>query len=111
MKSIDELRLKIKSALSDADKVLESHTYLIQELYADDPDSLLDLSSLSYSIAHALDPIFKEISELAQLENKYGKNEYQRVVSDAIEGNLDFDLARKAEKISNDRKIQIPFYM
>jgi hypothetical protein len=69
----------------------------------DAPADLEALAILTRDIACALDPIFHEISYRGGIGSRSRASTHACVVSDAIEGNLDFELRDRAEFIAARR--------
>jgi hypothetical protein len=69
----------------------------------DAPDDLEALAVLTRDIASALDPIFHEISYRGGIGSRSRASAYACVVTNAIEGNLDFELRDRAESILGRR--------
>lgn len=72
----------------------------------EDPDDLRDLSKLTKEAARICDPFFHEIAYQGGLSSRSGASERANIVTDAIEGNLDFELReladmREAERAEN----------
>jgi hypothetical protein len=69
----------------------------------DDCEDLAALASLTLDIARVLDPIFHEISYRGGIGSRSRANAYAAVVTTAVEGNLDFELRDRAERIADWR--------
>jgi hypothetical protein len=66
----------------------------------DDSDDLAALATLTLDIARALDPVFHEISYRGGVGSRSRASSYAAVVTNAVEGNLDFELRDRAERIA-----------
>ena len=66
----------------------------------DDPDDLVALAALTLDIARALDPIFHEISYRGGVGSRSRASAHAAMVTNAVEGNLDFELRDRAERLA-----------
>lgn len=69
-------------------------------LNEDSPDDLSALAALTLDIAHALDPIFHDISYLGGIGSRSRASAHAAIVSEAVTGNLDFELRDRAERLA-----------
>lgn len=69
----------------------------------DDPDDLAALAALTLDIADALDPIFHEIAYRGGVGSRSRASAHAAYVTNAVEGNLDFDLRDRAERMAARR--------
>jgi hypothetical protein len=72
-------------------------------LNEDDPDDLEGLAAVMLDIAGALDPLFHEIAYQGGLGSRSRASVHAAYVSNAVEGNLDFELRDRAERIRASR--------
>lgn len=66
----------------------------------DDCGDLAALALLTLDIARALDPIFHEISYRGGIGSRSRASAHAAVVTNAVEGDLDFELRDRAERLA-----------
>ena len=86
----------------------ESESACKRFLDEDDPDDLEALAALTLDIARALDPIFHEIAYQGGIGSRSRASAHAAYVLNAVEGNLDFELRDRAERIIASRGIVDP---
>jgi hypothetical protein len=98
--TIDEAILRLAELRST--RIARQQTRIDEE----DPDDLRALAALTIDVARVIDPLFQEIAYQAGLSSRSGASEHARLVIDAIEGNLDYELVSAAEKIEDERAVR-----
>ena len=97
---------KLQVALANAaSKLLQMHETQIAKTdefhICDDMDALLRLRAFAIELGKVCDPIFDAVAETAHIVPEPGY--YAMVVSDALDGNLEYKLKEKAEGIFEAR--------
>ena len=97
---------KIQIALANAASVmLQLHNVRIagtNDLHiCDDPDALMMLRALTLKVGQTCDAVFAAIAAAGDVAPTRGN--YATIVSDALEGNLQFSLREKVEEIYEAR--------
>lgn len=97
--TIDDMIAKLVSLRSEP--VVCKRDFLDEE-----PDDLRDLSKLTKDVARICDPFFHEIAYQGGLSSRSGASPHANLVTDAIDGNLEFELReladmREAERAEN----------
>jgi hypothetical protein len=69
----------------------------------EEPDDLRDLSKLTKDAARICDPFFHEIAYQGGLSSRSGASPHANIVTDAIMGNLEFELRELADQRETER--------
>lgn len=74
-----------------------------KKIFEDNPDDLRDLSQLVKDAARICDSLFHEIAYQGGLSSRSGASEHANIVTDAIDGMLEFELRDRADTIEQER--------
>lgn len=94
--TIDDMIAKLVSLRSE--QVVCERDFLDE-----DPDNLRDLSKLAKDAARICDALFHEIAYQGGLSSRSGASPHANIVTDAIDGNLEFELRELADQREAER--------
>jgi hypothetical protein len=104
--------MKLTSLQSTIDDViarlvaLRQSAVVSEPIFDDDPTQLLPLRQFAITAARAIDPLFHEVAYLAGLAHvscDLETSEHARIVSEAVNGDLEWEIQKRAESMAAER--------
>ncbi len=78
---------------------LRNSTFVSRRINENDADHMDDLRDVTLRLGEINDPLFQACAYHAGLTSMSGASEYARIVTDALEGNLEWQIGQRAEEL------------